>query len=82
MDGKKSSTAVIEIIRAYTNTFGREVKPEFPFSIVRVDNAHADKLIGMGVAKLLNPEGTCIHSEMAKRRAEMKKASKLIKDVG
>lgn len=82
MEGKKSQTAVIEVTASFTNSFGRLVKPEFPFSIIRVDNAEAEKLISMGVAKMLNPDGTCIHSEMAKRQKEMKKAAKLNKNVG
>lgn len=77
-DKPKPKTAVIEIIVSYTNSFGRLVKPEFPYSIIRVTNAEAEKLIGMGVAKLLNPNGTCIHSEKAKRYNELKKAAKQI----
>lgn len=76
MEDKKTGTVVIEVTGTFTNKFGREVKPEFPGSIIRVDTAYGDKLIGMGVAKLLNPDGTCIHSEMARRRKELKKAEK------
>lgn len=77
MEDKKTNTSVIEVVKSYTNSFGREIKPEFPFSIIRVDNSYADKLIKMGVAKMLNPDGTCIHSEMRKREREMKQAAKL-----
>lgn len=77
-DKPKPKTAVIEVTRSYTNSFGRLVKPEFPGNIIRLTNAEADKWISMGVAKLLNPDGTCIHSEIAKRANELKKAAKQI----
>lgn len=67
----KPTTAVIEVIKSYTNKLGRKISPEFPGSILRVDNARAKELIDLGVAKMLNPDGTCILAEMRKREKEM-----------
>lgn len=64
-------TKIVEVIKPFTNGFGRTLHPTGAMAIIKVTNAEADRLIAEGAAVDLNMDGDCLIAARRKKAKEL-----------
>jgi len=71
----KSGTMIVELIKPYTNAFGRTIEPHPLLGIVKYPRPIGEKLIAEGIAIDLHRDGECLIGFRRERAKQLYKQS-------